>query len=266
MQTVRWRRYLPPIPTEHGAWVMLIAAVATPLTVRIGRDIGQSGQPMLYTLFVVLALLAMFFRAAIRRMSVSQDPVLRRRFRYVSFSEGLGIVLLAGVLASVAGLVWLTTALVIPAVLLDLRMRRHGWPVPLGGELAGIVALSLAVPAGAALLGVGDTATILWLWGLFLAFHVGSILRVQGLVPGAATTDSKLRRVSLGYQVLLVISIITGWYVDILGLGAPLAFSIGGLRTAIGTNGRSMELKQLGRVEGVLSGLFVLASPWLLPL
>lgn len=260
-----WQHLLPPVPNEHGAWVMLTAAVLTPIAVVAARGVPTEGRPAQFGLFVALAVLALLFRETLRRLELHEEPARRRRLRRIATVEAGAIGLLALGLGILAGPWWLLGAVAIPAVVADVRVRRRGWPVPLGGELSGVAALSVAVPAGALSLGLDGIETAALLWLLYLAFHVGSVLRVQSRLSGTKNRKSTVERVNLAYHGTALIFAGAGWYVGSLGSSAPLLFALATVQTATDHGGGPVELKRIGRTEGVLSSLFVLGAPWLLP-
>lgn len=257
------RRLLPPIPSEHGAWVMLAAALSTPVAVAVARGTASTTGPLRFGLFAVLSVLALLFREALRRLDRHEEPDLRRRLRRILAVEAAAIVLVAATLAALAGPWWALSVLAVPAVVADVRVRRRGWPVPLGGELSGVAALSVAVPAGTLALEIGGADAALLLWLLFLGFHVGSVLRVQSRLGGRDSRAPMIRRVARAYHVLALASAVVAWYVGALGPGAPLVFVVAAARTGIGGEAPA-EPRALGRTEGALSTLFVLSAPWLL--
>ena len=255
-------RILPPIPTEHGAWVMLTAGVLTPLAVVVARGMPDDGMLWAFVAFVVLAVLALLFREALRRRGIRDAPAARRRLLFFAVVEAVAILFVAVGLALQVGPVWILAAAAVPAVVLDLWVRKTGWPVPLGGELSGLCALSVVVPAGAVLLGL-DSRTAGLLWLLFLAFHVGSVIRVQSLLSATGRRGELFRRASLSYHGVALLAVTAGWYGGPLGLGAPVAFAVAGGRTLVAGGEATPALKTVGRREGLLSTLFVVTAPWL---
>lgn len=260
----RRHRILPPIPTEHGAWVMLTAGILTPVTVVVARGLPADGRPGAFVAFVALAVLALLFREALRRRSSRSDPSDRRRLRLFATVEAAAILIVAGGLSFSIGRWWILAAAAVPAVVLDVRVRRTGWPFPLGGELSGLAALSVVVPASGVLLGL-DSRTAGLLWLLYLAFHVGSVIRVQSLLSAAGPRGHRFRRASMSYHGLALLGILAGWYGGLFGPGAPVVFAVAGGRTWVAGGDVTPALKAVGRREGLLSALFVVSAAWLVP-
>ena len=256
------RRFLPPIPTEHGAWVMLTAGVLTPLAVVVARGMPADGMLGQFVAFVVLAVLALLFREALRRRGMRDAAADRRRLLLIAVVEAGVILFVAGGLAIQVGPAWILAGTAVPAVVLDVRVRKRGWPIPLGGELSGLFALSVVVPAGGLLLGL-DSRTAGLLWLLFLAFHVGSVIRVQSLLSATGRRGQLFRRASLSYHGIALLAVTAGWYGGPLGLGAPVAFAVAGGRTLVAGGDERPALKAVGRREGLLSTVFVASAPWL---
>ena len=261
-------RFRPPLPGEHGALVMTAAALMTPFAVVASTGLPGNGQLLAYAAFVGLVTVALLLREAFQRRHGTSDATARRRLTAIATVEALSVIALSGLLVALHDPVWIFGVLLVALVELDLRLRRHGWPVPFGGELSGVFAISLAVPAAATLLELGDVRSIAGLWLLFLAFHVGSVLRVGMVLP--ARSDSASRRVfvvGLSYHVGLVVLAAVGWLAGWVGPAAPLVFAAGALRA--GQSARlgdgPVPLAVLGRAEGALSALFVVTAPWLLP-
>lgn len=290
-------RFVPPLPSEHGAWVMTGAAVLTPLSVAIARSeldgTAAIGYLLLFALVVTTLLL---YEAATRRGRENPDRRDRSLRRFL-LAEAGAIVLLAGGLAWLAGPIWLLAVLVVPAVPLNVRLRQRGSPVPFGNELVGVLGISAIVPAGSVLLGIGSTAEILLLWALFAAFHVGSVIRV-GVVLATDGGIVARRHVlaGIGYHAVVFVAVAIAWLagatellagltgdavagsigdgsaaaaIDVvlgLGVAAPVVFAIGVVRSVQAASMRheSVEFKLLGRAEGILSTVFVLGAPWML--
>ncbi|AUX10373.1 hypothetical protein AArcSl_2758 [Halalkaliarchaeum desulfuricum] len=241
---------------------MLTAGVLTPIAVVVARGLPADGRLGAFAAFVVLAILALLFREALRRRGMREDPAVRRRLLVIATVEAAAILLVAGGLAIQVAPVWILATAAVPAVVLDVRVRNTGWPIPLGGELSGLAALSVVVPAGSVLLGLESrTAGLLWL--LFLAFHVGSVIRVQSLLSATGPREALFRRASLSYHGLALLAVTAGWYTGPLGLGAPVVFAVAGGRTWVAGGDATPALKTVGRREGLLSTLFVASAPWL---
>ena len=255
-------RILPPIPTEHGAWVMFTAGVLIPVAVVVARGLPADGRPGGFVAFVALAVLSLLFREALRRRALREDSAARRRLLLFATVEAAAILLVAVGLSLSIGAWWLLAAAAIPAVVVDVRVRRTGWPVPLGGELTGLAALSVVVPAGGVLLGL-DSRTAGLLWLLYLFFHVGSVIRVQSLLSATGPRGQLFRRASLSYHGLALLSVTAGWYGGLLGPGAPVVFAVAAGRTWVAGGDATPALKTVGRREGLLSTLFVVSAPWL---
>ena len=253
---------MPPVPPEHGAWVMLGVALTAPLVIALVRSVPDTGQLLGYGLLVLLAVTTLFFREAVRRR-LRARPGEHGRLRRIAVVEAVVLLSLVFALVALAGRWWALGVFVIPAVLGDVWIRRRGWPIPLGGELSGVIALSLAVPAGALLLGVGIEA-ILVVWSLYVVHHVAGVLRVQ-LAIGRNDLG---RRRALGVLFHAFIALLmTGlWMWGYVGPGAPLVFVAGAGRAGfLSKQEETTQLKTVGKWEGILSTIFVLAAPWIVP-
>lgn len=263
----RVRRLRPPIPGEHGALLMSAAALVTPLVVAVGIDRPDATAALSYALLVAIAATALLFREALQRRRRASGA-MRSWLTRVASVEALGLVAFAVALAWLAGPIWAGALALLPLVVVDLHMRRRGTSVPLAGELAGVSAISLAVPAGLLVLEVGTLPEVALLWILFLAFHVGSVIRVQMTLSANANGSGTGPLIAgLGYHGAFLALAIGAWYAGSAGVGAPLAFLAGVLRA--GWTVRPVEdgisLKALGRAEGLLSTLFVLCAPLMVP-
>lgn len=261
-------RFTPPVPGEHGAIVMTAAALATPLSaVAYGGRPGV-GALSAYVAFVGLAAVALLLREALQRRHRTVASADRRRLTAIAVVEALAVVALAVGLAALQDPRWIVVVGLVPAVVTDLRLRRRGWPLPFGPELSGVFAISLAVPAAGVLLEVGGPRSIGALWLFFLAFHVGSVLRVGMVLPSRSDVAARtLLTVGVVVHVGLVIAATGGWLADAVGPGAPLVFAVAALRAGwvVRLQDETVPLPALGRAEGTLSALFVLAAPLLLP-
>lgn len=246
---------------------MTAAALSTPLFVVAIAGLPGGASPAAYASFVGLVAVTLLFRAALKRRDQAADPSERRRLFEITAVEAAGVVGLSGVLAVLSNPIWIAGALLVPLVAAELHLGRRNWPVPFGRELSGVFAISLAVPAGSVLLGLGEPRSIAGLWLFFLAFHVGSVLRVGMVLPqGPESASRGLLVCGLGYHGVLVVLAGAAWFAGWSGLVAPLVFLAGAAwagRSVLFADGRP-ELKTLGRAEGTLSLLFVLAAPWLL--
>lgn len=259
-------RFRLPLPNEHGAVVMTAAALLTPLAVVV-----SSGGPGLlqlapYAAFVALIAGALLLREAIKRRRRTNDAIVRRRLTAVAAGETVAIVALSGVLVLLSGPAWILGVVLVPLVVVDLRLRNHGWPIPMGGELSGVFGISLLVPAAATLLEVGDPFLIGGLWLVFLAFHVGSVLRVAMSLPGRSAVSTRgLLTVGLAYHGVFIVLAALAWLEGWAGLATPLVFAAAVVRVGqlVARGDGPVELRALGRAEGTLSVLFVLAAPWL---
>ena len=260
------RRLRPPLPGEHGALLMSGAALLTPPVVALGIDRPDAIAAVSYALLVGIACAALLFREALqrrRRAAGSTHSWLTR----VAAVEALLLVALAVTLAWIAGPMWAAAIGLLPLVIVDLYMRRRGTSIPLAGELAGVAAISVAVPAGAILLEIGGLTEAIVLWVLFLAFHVASVIRVQmTLAVNARGSTRTPLAAGLLVHLALLATVSVAWFVGGVGVGAPLVFLAGMIRA--GWSARPVDgqlsLKSLGRAEGVLSTLFVLISPLIL--
>ncbi|MFB6114176.1 MAG: YwiC-like family protein [Halodesulfurarchaeum sp.] len=255
-------RHSVPIPREHGAWVLVSASLLSPLVVVMRRTLEWIGQLPEYGLLVAIALGVLFFREAFRRWWGSASRG-REALTPVVAGEALFLLLVSSGLLLLAGAEWAIASLVLPAAISDIAVRRRGgWPFPMGNEVAGVLSLSLAIPAGAVLLGL-DTEWTIVLWGLYLCFQVGGLLRVRTALRqgGQAARDAAITGV--GYHLLLAIGSVIGWHLEILGPGAVVAFGIAlGYTLWRASFEASPARKSLGQAEAVLSTVFVLAAPW----
>lgn len=254
--------WYPPVPTEHGAWVMLTAALATPLAVGVVRFSPGADQLGSFAVLVGIAVAALWLRTAVDRYSLRRPVAgLYHPIAGIVILESAVVLVLSLALGWLAGWLWVATAAVIPAVVLERWIGGRGWPVPIGGELAGVTALSMAVPTGTVLLG-GATGQVVSLWALFFAFHLLSVLRVRVSLSSAVGKQPSYRTLRIGHGVL-VAGLVLGWMQGIVGIAAPIVFAVALVRAVRLSPGGGDTLKDLGRTEGTLSVGFVLLSPWL---
>jgi hypothetical protein len=259
------RRWLPPIPVEHGARSMLAIALLTPVSVALGGSVPDADAVIGYLAFAVFGVTALLFREAVRR---SLDSPPAHRSRYTAFAVAEAVVLLAstGALAWLDGPTWGLLVLAIPGVLADIRIRRRGWPVPLGGVLVGVVSLSLVVPAGAILLGVGSLQSTLALFALFVAFHLASVLRVKTALGRDGDGGRRTLVLDVAFHAGLLTVAVAGWQTGVVGAGAPVLFLVASARAAwlVGRS-EAPGVRALGRGERAFSLALLVVGPWLLP-
>ncbi|MFB6132764.1 MAG: YwiC-like family protein [Halanaeroarchaeum sp.] len=258
--------WLPPVPSEHGARSMLAVALLTPLSVGYGRGWDVSEHTLLaYLCFTLLAAGILFFREAVRRR-LRVPSEFQRSLTAVSLVEGAVILLLVGVLVVLQGRAWIGGLLIIPGVLGDVWIRRDGYPIPMGGEMAGVLALSLAVPVGAMVLGMSFTPAGILLYGLFVGFHALGLVRVKT----ARNRDADWYREGIAFDMGShgIVALIVGiaWFVGWTGIAAPLIFLAAlGWAVWLVLREKALPVRTLGKRERALSLLFVLGGPWLLP-
>lgn len=258
------RRYVPPLPREHGGVVMAGAALLVPGLFVI-RAIPDGGKPFAYVTFVGLITMTALLREAMKRRHLETDASDRRRLTKIATLEGSTVIALAVLLGLIAGPIWIVGVLLIPVVGLELHLENREYPVPYGRELAGVSGISFVIPASAILLGIDSLWAVVGLWGLFLAFHFGSVFRVvMVLSTDSGTETRRLRFGVFGYHSAIIVIGIGVWIAELTGVVVPLLFLTGGIR-AVNVVRRAQTrsgLKSHGRIEGMLSILFVLSTPW----
>ncbi|MFB6266738.1 MAG: YwiC-like family protein [Halodesulfurarchaeum sp.] len=258
--------WLPPVPSEHGARSMLAVALLTPLGVGFGRGMAVSARTLLaYLCFTLLATGVLFFREAVRRR-LRVPAEFQRSLTMVALLEAVVIVLLVGVLVVLQGQTWVAGVLVLPGVLGDVWIRRRGYPIPMGGEIAGVLALSLAVPVGTIVLGMAPIPAGIPLYGLFVGFHALGLVRVKT----ARNRDADWYRLGValdigGHGIGVLLAGAT-WFLGWTGVASPLIFLAAlGWAVWLVLREEAPPVRTLGKRERALSLLFVLGGPWLLP-
>lgn len=261
-----WRtEWTLPVPREHGAWVLALAALLTPLTVAMVRAPSWMTHLPVFGLLVVVVLCVLFCREAFRRWHrrSGADSALGT---VVAF-ESVAVLLLVTGLVVAVGWIWALGYLLVPAVVVDDAVRRHGgWPLPMGNELAGVLFLSLAVPGGALLFGIDPFRTVVPLWGMYVCYHAAGVVRVRTSMGLGRPTRRRSVTTGIGTHALLLGLVAIGWEQGLLGVAALPAFAVATLYAAwLLHEETSPAKKALGRREAVLASLFVLTAPWLVP-
>lgn len=254
------RRWLPPIPPEHGAKTILVVALLTPPSVSFGTGISLSpSNGIAYLLFAGIAGGALFFREAICQYLLVR-PGETPWVGLVAVVEGTVLLILIGGLTLVKTPTWWFLGAVIPGVAIE-AFRSHGRDrKALSKAGIGVFVLALVVPVGMVLLGFTDPRTIALVFGLFVGYHILAILRVGAVVEGVGA----IRAVGLFVPIAAVVLAVAGFSLSILGLGAPIVFGLSGLRSGhLERTAGSPSFKRLGQSEALLSVVFVLSGPWL---
>lgn len=255
----------PPVPREHGAWVLVTASLVSPLVIAIVRTTGWSRHLPTFGLLVGISFGILFFREALRRwLRPRKRP---RRLAWIAVGEALSILLLVSGLIWMENVLWAVAYLVVPAVVVDVGIRRRGgWPLPMGNEIAGVLSLSLAVPAGWVLFDIGGIRTMILLWLAYVLYHGAGLVRVQ-MALRLEGNDRRTAVVSgVGIHVILLAIATGGWYLGYLGPGGPPIFAIAMLYTEWRSRGeRTPPRASLGQSEAALSTIFVVTAPWIIP-
>ncbi len=215
-----WRIGRPPVPREHGAWIILYA----PLLLGFASAPRLSPLPFLILLLTVTGLF-------LSRPLVG--ALLRRRGRPES-AFWLGVYLLV----SAIGAIWLLTVCRLPAMIwlglpMGLLFLVHAWlqVMPsrrrldrsLGGEIVAVAALTLTAPAGV-VAGGGALDTDAWrLWALCALYFSSGIFYVKMLLAALAVrgTIERQERQRIGreqriYHALLPV------LAGVLCIGSPV--------------------------------------------
>ena len=254
-------RWMPPAPPEHGAKTILLVALVTPLTVALGTSIRVTGSALVSSLFLCgIGGFSLLFHEAVR---VALDPGENgqpcvRRFLVV---EGGAIAALAGGLAVTHHWVWALLILLLPGIAVVAWFTRSR-ENPLRTAAIGVPVLGGVVPLGLSLLGIRDVGTLLTVFGIFVMFYELAVLRV-GSAVGAFSLDARLVMLPPVGAVLVAGG---GAVASVFGVGVPLVFGLSALRSVnLSLRESAPSLKRLGRSEALLSLVFVLSGPVLLP-
>ena len=248
---------MPPLPKEHGAWVML----SVPLL--LGAWVVHAA--LVPTVLLIVATLAAFcaqnlVRLWLRKRTTHQDLGWLALFAVIGLAALVPLLLWVprwqdfaalGVLA-IAFLTMQGFLLLIPA---KKRLDRSLW-----GELAAIPALTLPGPAACALaMPLGSKALLVW--GLSIAFFASGVFAVKLVLASAKFRKglTSKERWQLGwphvtYHLLLALGMIT--------LHSPwlaIAFLPALLRavlTYVQLDGKLPPLKKVGMREAALAVWF----------
>lgn len=255
----------PPVPREHGAWVLVAASLLAPLAVAVVWTTGWSRHLPAFVLLVGISLGVLFFRETFRRWWRPRERP--RKLALIAGGEAVLILLFASGLIWLENALWAVGYLVVPAVVVDVVVRRRGgWPLPMGNEIAGVLSLSLAVPAGWVLFDLGDLLAMIVLWLVYVTYHGAGLVRVQMALRLEGDERRTAEVAGVGFHVILLAIAVGGWYLGYLGPGAPPVFAIAMIYTEWRARGAHTPPRaSLGRSEAVLSTLFVLVSPWIIP-
>ncbi|HEY3412472.1 MAG TPA: YwiC-like family protein [Armatimonadota bacterium] len=207
--TLTGRIGAPPIPHEHGAWVMLLLPMLTAFAV--ARPSGWP-QVLLLTAAVTAAYLArhpadLLLRGKGQRgsafwMTAYGAIAVATAVPLIVFWHGaalLGVMCIAGLLFG------------LHAVLLGLPSKRR-WDRSVFGEMLAVVGLTLSAPA-ALVVARGTFTPEAWvLWAAFALFFAGGVLHVKTLLGGARHKGAldlpvrwRLGRASALYHATLLI-------------------------------------------------------------
>lgn len=255
----------PPVPREHGAWVLVAASLLSPLVIAVVRTPDWARHLPAFALLVGISLGVLFFREALRQW---WRPRARpRKMAWIAGGEAVLILLFTSGLIWLENALWAVGYLVVPAVVVDVVVRRRGgWPLPMGNEVAGVLSLSLAVPAGWVLFDLGGLPTMIVLWLAYVAYHGAGLVRVRMALELEGDERLTAEVAGVGFHVILLAIASGGWYLGYLGPGAPPVFAIATIYTEWRARGAYTPPRaSLGRSEAVLSTLFVLVSPWIIP-
>ncbi len=258
--------WIPPIPAEHGARSMLGAALLTPVAVAIIRAQPVPQTAIAYLAFALLGIVGLAFREALRQHLMAPSEFQARLTPFVAI-EGAAMVILVAILAVMTGPIWALTILTIPAIVMDIFFRRRLFSGRILGTVTGAVSLSFAVPLGVFILDIGGSNWAVWLYILFVAFHLTAIARVLTVRARGGERYPSVRLGNVGFHVGLFALAAGGWSLGILGPGAPLLFIAGAIR--MGYLLRQSEpptLSDLGRGERAFTAAFILCAPWVLPI
>lgn len=241
-------------------------AVLLPVTVAIGRPAGLDLPSLLaYVLFALLGVGVLGFREAVQRR-LRAPAQHQQRFTVFALVEALGLFLIVGALVVLEGQLWGVAIIVIPAVLMDVAIRRRGMPIPLWDELTGILSISLAVPVGSVILELGGYDMIALLYGIFVAFHVLGLVRVKTALSRDSARYRTVLGVGLGIHLVFLVAAGAGWWVGATGVSTPLVFLASLGRGAwLAAQDEPPAVRRLGRGERAFSVILLLGGPLLLP-
>jgi hypothetical protein len=258
-------RYLPPLPVEHGARSLLVVALLLPVSVAFGPEGSWTGTSVLsYLLFAIVAVGTMLLREAMRRYGLTSGTARHRILKF-AVAESLVVVAAIGGLVALRGMAWVSAVGVFPAVAFELRFREQGRAGSFLDVAAGVLGLSLLVPVGASLLGVGSPVALSSLFLLFAGFHLLAIHRVMTAMKRARQSNQSATSGILA-PVIALAAVVVGWQIGWVGLAGPVLFTISTVRTVqLLTAAALPPTKRIGQTEAVLSALFVLGGAWLLP-
>lgn len=255
----------PPLPREHGAWVML----SLPLV--LGIAAGEHRPVVPLVLLAVTALAVFLAQDLARRLVRGRAPEGTTRwllrFGFVASLAGAGLVATVPGAARLGLFVLGGIAGALLAVLLWALARPGGkrFDRSVLGELAAVPALTLAGPA-AAVITTGHLGVEAWaVMGLSVAWFGGGMLFVKMLLDGW-----KRSRRGLPVRTAPLALLTLGWHVvalaALVALGGPrwtwlaAAFAPGLARAVWGYTrlGRPLpRLMVLGIVEAVLAAVYV---------
>lgn len=258
--------WVPPIPPEHGARSMLAVALSIPLAVSLG--VATSLTTVIIGAYVLLSLLSigvLFFREAVRRR-IQAPTKYQRQFTLHTIVQGAMLVLLSAGLMVLKGWAWAFSVIVIPAAFTDIVIRQRGVGIPLWDELTGVLAISLAVPVGAVLLGIVEMEVLVLLYGLFVSFHVLGVARVKTVLSRNEPRYRTVVWVDVGVHLVGLLASGGVWFLGHAGIALPIVFFLSlGRALYLVWQDEAPPVPKLGRGERAFSIILVLAGPWLLP-
>lgn len=259
---MRAYRWLPPIPPEHGAKTLLLVALVTPLSMSGGPGVPvRSGTVSTYGVFAGIAAGSLLFREAIRQTRLATSPA-KRRYGSIALLEAALLVAFVGGLGALEGSGWTFLLLLPVGGALDAWRTRENGSKPLRKAGRGVLAIGVLVPLGLRLLGFTDPAMLVAGYGLFVGYHLLAVLRVGAAVDAWQSVPA----IALFVPIAAFGLVGLGYSMVGLGIGAPIVFAVSGLRSGqLELSGSAPSLKRLGQTEAILSLVFVLAGPVLLP-
>ncbi|HLJ53506.1 MAG TPA: YwiC-like family protein [Chthonomonadaceae bacterium] len=198
---------LPPIPREHGAWVILYAPMA------FGFAVSHAFAPLRWSLLIGTATCAYLAREA-AALTIRRRPRPDTRFWLWIWS----LLTLAGALPLLApnpaplatiGALAISLFLIHTGGMMMGRLDRSVW-----GEMLGVAALALTAPAAFAV-STGGLSAAAWLcWIACVLFYGSSIFTVKMLVAAIrwkrhrdVSIHRKIVRDSLVYHSSLVVAL-----------------------------------------------------------
>lgn len=263
----RYRIGAPPMPHEHGAWVMLYVPML--LGFAVARPTGWAP---------VLLLLVAVTGAYLARHPA--DLLLRGKGDASSlvWMSIYGLAALAGGIPLIAE--WHANALVfvvgVAGVLFGIHVLMLEWPSKhrldrsVSGELLAAVGLTLTAPAAVAVARGTLTTDAYVIWAACAAFFGSAVFYVNTLLAGAklkgagdAAAKWRVVRASLAYHILLVVAVIVAapalggkWWLAFVAY-APVALRAlwGAARPAR----RLPSLKRVGMLETAYAVWFAVA-------